>query len=91
MTTSVANYMIASDPITAGHSLDAMHKVTAYLGTLIGAITLTGVPSVLPVASALDYRESHAQPHVVYIGCPALQWMFSAVVQQVFISLSRPL
>lgn len=35
--------MIASDPAMAGmHSLDAVHKVTAYLGTIIGAVTLTG-------------------------------------------------
>jgi H+-translocating NAD(P) transhydrogenase len=50
VTTSVANYMIATDPaaaLAAGeaaapHAMDAVHKVTAYLGTLIGAVTLTG-------------------------------------------------
>lgn len=43
VTTSIANYMIASDPAMVGmHSLDAVHKVTAYLGTIIGAVTLTG-------------------------------------------------
>jgi NAD/NADP transhydrogenase beta subunit len=43
VSTSIANYMIASDPAMAGlHSLDTVHKVTAYLGTIIGAVTLTG-------------------------------------------------
>jgi H+-translocating NAD(P) transhydrogenase len=50
VSTSVANYMIVSDPATAlvagadaaPHAMDTMHKITAYLGTLIGAVTLTG-------------------------------------------------
>lgn len=43
VTTSVANYMIASDPAMVGmHSLDTVHKVTCFLGTIIGAVTLTG-------------------------------------------------
>ena len=50
VSTSVANYMIVSDPAAAAaaaggavpHAMDAMHKITAYLGTLIGAVTLTG-------------------------------------------------
>ena len=46
VSTSVANFMLVSDPSTAleagAHGMDAMHKVTAYLGTLIGAVTLTG-------------------------------------------------
>jgi H+-translocating NAD(P) transhydrogenase len=42
--------MIASDPAmavavgahSAPHAMDMVHKVTAYLGTIIGAVTLTG-------------------------------------------------
>lgn len=50
VSTSVANYMICTDPAhalaaagdAAPHAMDMMHKITAYLGTLIGAVTLTG-------------------------------------------------
>lgn len=45
VSTSIANYMAATDVASAAtspHALDAVHKTTAYLGTLIGAITLTG-------------------------------------------------
>ena len=41
--------MLVSDPATAlaagaatPHAMDAVHKITAYLGTIIGAVTLTG-------------------------------------------------
>lgn len=40
MVTSIANIMMAADG--SGHDIDGVHKVTAYLGDLIGAITLTG-------------------------------------------------
>jgi NAD(P) transhydrogenase len=37
--TSIATVMMMSD---GGHDMDGVHRVTAFLGDLIGAITLTG-------------------------------------------------
>jgi NAD(P) transhydrogenase len=37
--TSIANIMLLAD---AGHEMDGVHMVTAFLGDIIGAITLTG-------------------------------------------------
>lgn len=37
--TSIANIMLLAD---AGHDMDGVHMVTAFLGDIIGAITLTG-------------------------------------------------
>lgn len=45
--TSIANIMLLAD---SGHEMDGVHMVTAFLGDIIGAITLTGsVSSLLPV------------------------------------------
>lgn len=38
VTTSIANYMM-HDPATA---MDTVHLVSTYLGTFVGAVTLTG-------------------------------------------------
>lgn len=38
VTTSIANYML-HDPATA---MDTTHLVSTYLGTFVGAVTLTG-------------------------------------------------
>lgn len=37
--TSIANIMLFAE---AGHEMDGVHMVTAFLGDIIGAITLTG-------------------------------------------------
>jgi NAD(P) transhydrogenase len=37
--TSIATVMMANE---GGHDADTVHNVTAFLGTLIGAVTLTG-------------------------------------------------
>jgi NAD/NADP transhydrogenase beta subunit len=37
--TSIANIMLMAE---AGHDMDGVHMVTAFLGDIIGAITLTG-------------------------------------------------
>lgn len=44
VTTSIANYML-HDPATA---MDTTHLVSTYLGTFVGAVTLTGDGNVLP-------------------------------------------
>jgi NAD/NADP transhydrogenase beta subunit len=43
VTTSIANYML-HDPATA---MDTTHLVSTYLGTFVGAVTLTGECSAL--------------------------------------------
>ena len=41
--TSIANVMIMAE---SGHDMDGVHMVTAFLGDIIGAITLTGSVSI---------------------------------------------
>ncbi len=51
--TSIANVMMM---VESGHSLDGVHAVTALLGDVIGAITLTGSVSMAEARQLMHSR-----------------------------------
>lgn len=59
VTTSIANYMM-HDPATA---MDTAHLVATYLGTFVGAVTLTGeIDAELNVARRWCSPQRHCCP-----------------------------
>lgn len=82
--TSIANIMLAADG--AHGDLDGVHMTTAFLGDVIGAITLTG--SVRNPRASPELHGWHTAPCTVCAALPTT--LAPAVVELMLIWLPRP-